>query len=66
MMEIASITPPIGMNVFTTSNALRVSPAKIFKGVLPFFICELCMVFLIALFPKLVTLLPGLLNYTIG
>lgn len=66
MMEIASITPPIGMNVFTTSNALRTSPAKIFKGVVPFFLCELFMVFLIAVFPQIVTFLPGLFGYNIG
>ncbi len=66
MMEIASITPPIGMNVFTTSNALRVSPAKIFRGIVPFFICEVGMVYVIILVPKLVTFLPGLAGYTIG
>ena len=66
MMEIASITPPIGMNVFTTANALRTSPAKIFKGVLPFVICELAVVFLLAFIPQIVVWLPGMLGYTIG
>ena len=66
MMEIASITPPIGMNVFTTANALRTSPAKIFKGVLPFVICELAVVFLLSFIPWLVTWLPGLLGYTVA
>ena len=62
MMEIAGITPPIGMNVFATSNALRVNPSKVFSGVLPFFICELAMVVIISLVPDLVTWLPGLLG----
>lgn len=66
MMEIASITPPIGMNVFTTSNALRVSPAKIFRGIVPFFLCELLVVFLMAIVPQIVTFLPGILGYNIG
>lgn len=66
MMELASITPPIGMNVFTTANALRTSPAKIFKGVLPFCICELAVVFLIAFVPQIVTWLPNLLGYGVG
>ena len=66
MMEIASITPPIGMNVFTTANALRTSPAKIFKGVLPFFICEIAMVFLISFVPQIVTFLPALFGYNVG
>jgi tripartite ATP-independent transporter DctM subunit len=66
MTEIASITPPIGMNVFTVANALRTSPAKIFKGVLPFFLCELIMVFILAAIPQLVTFLPSLMNLTIS
>lgn len=62
MMEIAGLTPPIGMNVFATSNALRVSPSKVFSGVLPFFICEVLMVVLIALVPSIVTWLPSLIG----
>ncbi len=62
MMEIAGLTPPIGMNVFATSNALKVSPSKVFSGVLPFFICEICMVLLIAFVPGIVTWLPGLIK----
>ncbi len=62
MMEIAGLTPPIGMNVFATSNALRVSPSKVFSGVLPFFVCEVAMVILISLLPGIVTWLPSLLG----
>ncbi|MCC8356425.1 MAG: TRAP transporter large permease [Oscillospiraceae bacterium] len=62
MMEIAGLTPPIGMNVFATSNALRVSPSKVFAGVWPFFICEVCMVLLIAFCPAIVTWLPNLIR----
>ena len=60
--EIAGLTPPIGMNVFATANALRVNPSEIFKGVVPYFICELAVVILIALFPQIVTFLPSLLG----
>jgi tripartite ATP-independent transporter DctM subunit len=66
MTEIASITPPIGMNVFTTANALRTSPAKIFKGVLPYFVCELVTVFILAIIPQIVTILPQLLGLNIA
>ncbi len=62
MMEIAGLTPPIGMNVFATSNALRVSPSKVFSGVWPFFICEVLMVIIISLVPGIVTWLPGLIR----
>jgi C4-dicarboxylate transporter, DctM subunit len=62
MTEIAGLTPPIGMNVFATANALRVNPSEVFKGVVPYFLCELVMVFVIAFFPQMVTLLPTLMG----
>ena len=60
--EIAGLTPPVGMNVFATANALRVNPSKVFSGVLPFFICEVIMVLLIAFIPGYVTWLPTVLG----
>lgn len=62
MTEIAGLTPPVGMNVFATSNALRVNPSEIFKGVLPYFITEISIVALIGLFPQIVTIIPTLLG----
>ena len=60
--EIAGLTPPIGMNVFATANALRINPSEIFKGVVPYFICEIALVLLIGLFPIIVDFLPSLIN----
>ena len=62
MCEIAGLTPPIGMNVFATANALRVNPSEIFKGVIPYFVCEMALVILIGIFPQIVTFLPSLLG----
>jgi tripartite ATP-independent transporter DctM subunit len=62
MCEIAGLTPPIGMNVFATANALRANPGEIFKGVLPFFICDMIVVIVIVLFPQLVLWLPRLMG----
>ncbi len=62
MTEIAGLTPPVGMNVFATSNALRVNPSEIFKGVLPYFAAEIAMVLLIGLFPQIVSTVPNLLG----
>lgn len=62
MTEIAGLTPPVGMNVFATANALRVNPSEIFKGVLPYFITEVSIVALIGLFPQIVTIIPALLK----
>ena len=62
MCEIAGLTPPIGMNVFATANALRVNPGEIFAGVVPYFICEFAIVILIGIFPNIVLFLPRLLG----
>lgn len=60
--EIAGLTPPIGMNVFATSNALRISSNEIFAGVVPYFVCEIAVVLLIALFPQIALALPAALG----
>ena len=65
MCEIAGLTPPVGMNVFATANALRVNPSEIFKGVAPYFVCELSVVLLIGLFPQIVLWLPSLLGVSL-
>jgi TRAP-type C4-dicarboxylate transport system permease large subunit len=60
--EIAGLTPPIGMNVFATANALRISSSEIFAGVVPYFVCEIIVVLLIALFPQIALALPTALG----
>lgn len=62
MIEIAGMTPPVGMNVFALSNALRVDAGEIFKGIPIFFGIEVIMVILIVLIPSIVTFLPNLLG----
>lgn len=62
MAELAGMTPPIGMNVFATSSALRIKAEEVFSGVVPFFFVELAVVLLIGLFPQIVTLIPTLMS----
>lgn len=62
MTEIAGLTPPVGMNVFATSNALRVNPSEVFKGIIPFFCAEVLVVILIGLFPVIVSFIPSLMG----
>lgn len=62
MCEIAGLTPPIGMNVFVMSNALRIKPMEIFSGILPFFLVELTAVLIIGALPQIITWLPRLLG----
>ena len=62
MCDVAGMTPPIGMNVFAVSNALRVRPAAIFKGCVPFFILDIVCVYIMAIFPQIVEFLPKLMG----
>lgn len=62
LCDCAGMTPPIGMNVFAVSNALRIKSGEIFKGVLPFFCVDIVAIFLCAIFPQIVEFLPVLLG----
>ncbi len=62
LTEIGNITPPVGNGVFSVATVLRESPAKIFKGVLPFFIAMTVAVILFAGVPITITWLPKILG----
>lgn len=62
MCDVAGMTPPIGMNVFAVSNALKVRPTAIFKGCVPFFILDIVCVYIMAIFPQVVEFLPKLMG----
>lgn len=60
MMEIAMLTPPIGLNVFVMQRVTPEVPlSEIFRGVLPFVIICLFLVLLIVAFPQLALWLPS-------
>jgi len=62
MTEIGLITPPIGMNVYAISGiAPDVPVTTIFKGVMPFFIADLCRITLYLLVPAVVLFLPSIM-----
>ncbi|MGE0744022.1 MAG: TRAP transporter large permease [Rhodospirillales bacterium] len=52
-MEIAAVTPPIGLNLFTLSAIARVPVGEVFRGTAPFIAIALVML-------ALVTYVPGL------
>lgn len=59
MIEIALITPPVGLNVYVLRGALpQVPTADIFRGTLPFLAVQFANVALILAFPGLVLWLP--------
>ena len=62
VMEMALITPPVGMNVFAISGVAREIPLyTIFRGVLPFLAAMVFCVALMMIFPQIATFLPGLM-----
>jgi TRAP-type mannitol/chloroaromatic compound transport system permease large subunit len=59
MIEIALITPPVGLNVYVLRGAVPSVPtADIFRGTLPFLWVQFVNVLLILLFPAIVLWLP--------
>ena len=62
MCDVAGMTPPIGMNVFAVSNALKVRPMAIFRGCVPFFVLDIVCVYIMAMIPEVVQFLPRLMG----
>jgi len=59
MLEVGQTTPPIGMNVFIMSGISGVPMYSIFRGVLPFWITQICIVGLLIAFPQIALFLPN-------
>ncbi|MDB4443815.1 TRAP transporter large permease [bacterium] len=61
--EMGQITPPVGINVFVIKGVAKEVPmGTIFKGIIPFFIADICHVALLVAVPQLALFLPGLLR----
>jgi tripartite ATP-independent transporter DctM subunit len=61
-MEMAVITPPVGINVYVIKGVAGDVPlGTIFKGIVPFLIAEIVLVFLLLFFPQMATFLPSLM-----
>ncbi|WP_197375671.1 TRAP transporter large permease [Mycolicibacterium baixiangningiae] len=59
--EMALITPPVGMNAFVYSGAVREAGlGRVFRGIVPFIVADLVVVALLIAFPPLVTFLPSM------
>jgi tripartite ATP-independent transporter DctM subunit len=63
VVEMALVTPPVGMNVWVVSGIAKDVPMEvIFKGVWPFVAVEILFVILLIAFPQIVLFLPELLK----
>ena len=58
--EIASMTPPIGLSAFVVAGVARAKPEEVFRGIIPFFLIALALLWVIVFFPQLATWLPNL------
>jgi tripartite ATP-independent transporter DctM subunit len=60
VVEMALITPPIGMNVFVISGiAPDVPLSDIFRGIIPFFLSLIVTLVILIAFPQIALFLPG-------
>lgn len=61
MIEIAVITPPVGLNLFAVVSASegRVTIGDMYLGILPFVLIELIVLAILIMFPAISTWLPA-------
>lgn len=60
LLEIALITPPVGLNVFVIGSVTRdVAVDQVFAGVARFLLIDMLVLLVLILFPVFSTLLPG-------
>ena len=56
--EIGLITPPLGLNVYIIQGVTKEPLAKVFRGILPFFLVDLFTLTLLVTFPQITLFLP--------
>ena len=60
MLEMALITPPVGVNVFIIKGVAQDVPMyTIFKGIWPFWVAMLVSLIILTIFPEIALLLPN-------
>jgi TRAP-type C4-dicarboxylate transport system permease large subunit len=66
LIEIAAITPPIGMVCFAFQSAVsgyeKIPIGTVFRGIVPFLIGDLICLAILVLFPGFVLFLPNLMR----
>lgn len=63
VVEMAMITPPVGMNVFAISGIVKDVPMQtVFRGALPFVGVMVVLIVTLMLFPRIVLFLPNLVG----
>jgi len=65
LTEIGAITPPVGLNVYAMKGVIpresNISLEDIFRGIWPFCLCDIVVLIILIIFPRLSTWLPEVL-----
>ena len=65
LTEIGAITPPVGLNVYAMKGviprSMNISLEDIFRGIWPFCLCDIVVLIVLIMFPKISTWLPEVL-----
>jgi C4-dicarboxylate transporter DctM subunit len=61
IIEIGLITPPFGINLFGIAGTVDVPVGTVYRGIVPFFIADICHVALLIAVPALSTFLPSMM-----
>ena len=61
LSEIANVTPPVGLNIFTIQGAIGkdISAEDIYSGIWPFVVCDMIVLILMIFFPQIILWLPN-------
>ena len=61
--EIAAVTPPVGLNVYTLKGVAGEGTTleEVFRGIWPFVLCDIVVLILMVIFPNIVLFLPNLI-----
>jgi len=64
MLEMAVITPPIGINVFAIYGVSKDVPmGTIFRGIIPYVFVQAACIALLIVFPQIATILPKIMGF---
>lgn len=59
-VELATLTPPVGMNLFVVTGISKEPIGRVVKELVPFFVAQLITIFIFAICPQISTFLVGL------
>ncbi len=60
-VELGTITPPVGFNLYAVSGIGKIPVDEVLKGTAPFFFTMMAFLFFLIFFPGICTWLPGLI-----